>query len=844
MTSLLLSALLIGLAVTPSSASTFAAMSVVAGVQMMVTKTWVNASGGTWQIGSNWTPMGVPAPGDSARFVSTVTAPVTLGTSTVVKDLAVESGDVQLSLGSFAMTIDDVFNAGFLNVGTTPGGVGSFKMSGSSFNNVSTPRISLGSVLGSSGSLTLSGVKVGFVSPLNLVEVGAQGHGSLSLEGGAILSCTTLNMAVQPTSSGAIRVSAGSLIDCDQSAVLSHGIVTLLGTGELESKTVAVFPEGAIAGHGKVDVFGCSAPQSAGLTVHGIMLPGDVDMRGLGVLTVDGDYKQFGPLPGLGVGSGSLIIDATTSSNVVEHDSLAVTCQATLGGLLELSPLGSFDPPVGTEMLVLTAASLVDVFDVSLLPGLPGRVIVVEYNDGTSDAEGTETVSLIVEALNGGVAFSDPALAPIDGGPVALAAGDIDGEDDFPDLAFAVPDSTDALGAPGTVVIWFDVRTSSAGELMFVLGPTLEVGTFPAAIVLKDIDGNGRDDIAVANSESDSVDVYLSFVSGRFERIGGIPVADKPLGIVAAQLDGAPGLDLAVANAGSNSVSLLGFIDTENDFAPFGVLASAEIPCDLDPPDIDGDGDADLLVSNNGSSDVGLFINDGDGRFTLEDLIPVGAGPIDVGAADLNGDGLPEIITSNINDGTVSIVKNETILGGKSTIAFAPSVELPVGAAGSLAGSLTTVDVGEDEGGDIDIALVAADPTDPSGPRLVRFLRNDTAPMSPSISFAAAATLSSAGNPLVIAAVDLDDDQTSDLVVLNQPGEGTAGLAATVAGVESAPLGMPSDPADLDGDGCVGPSDLAILLGAWGGRGSADLDANGNVGPADLTILLGAWSCI
>ena len=48
-------------------------------------------------------------------------------------------------------------------------------------------------------------------------------------------------------------------------------------------------------------------------------------------------------------------------------------------------------------------------------------------------------------------------------------------------------------------------------------------------------------------------------------------------------------------------------------------------------------------------------------------------------------------------------------------------------------------------------------------------------------------------------------------------------------------------PADLDGDGSVGPGDLATLLGGWGGGGAADLDGDGTVGPADLTAMLGAW---
>jgi hypothetical protein len=45
---------------------------------------------------------------------------------------------------------------------------------------------------------------------------------------------------------------------------------------------------------------------------------------------------------------------------------------------------------------------------------------------------------------------------------------------------------------------------------------------------------------------------------------------------------------------------------------------------------------------------------------------------------------------------------------------------------------------------------------------------------------------------------------------------------------------------DLDGNGAVGPTDLGILLGAWGTPGG-DLNGDGTTNPQDLGILLGAW---
>lgn len=68
-------------------------------------------------------------------------------------------------------------------------------------------------------------------------------------------------------------------------------------------------------------------------------------------------------------------------------------------------------------------------------------------------------------------------------------------------------------------------------------------------------------------------------------------------------------------------------------------------------------------------------------------------------------------------------------------------------------------------------------------------------------------------------------------------GEGTLTISFVTSGAA-----CPSPcPADLDGNGSVGASDLGILLGAWGAGGPADLDGNGTVGSADLGILLGAW---
>ena len=58
----------------------------------------------------------------------------------------------------------------------------------------------------------------------------------------------------------------------------------------------------------------------------------------------------------------------------------------------------------------------------------------------------------------------------------------------------------------------------------------------------------------------------------------------------------------------------------------------------------------------------------------------------------------------------------------------------------------------------------------------------------------------------------------------------------------AAPNAEAQCPADLDGNGIVGASDLGLLLLAWGTPGGpADLNGDGIVGAADLGLLLLAW---
>ncbi len=96
----------------------------------------------------------------------------------------------------------------------------------------------------------------------------------------------------------------------------------------------------------------------------------------------------------------------------------------------------------------------------------------------------------------------------------------------------------------------------------------------------------------------------------------------------------------------------------------------------------------------------------------------------------------------------------------------------------------------------------------------------------------------------VSAAGDVNGDGIDDIVI----GASGAGPNGSSSGESYVVFGRQPDPADLNGDGVIGSTDVALLLGSWGpcppapSACAADLDGDGSVGSSDLALLLGSWN--
>eukprot|EP01035_Chromulina_nebulosa_P021038 gene21038-27264_t len=312
--------------------------------------------------------------------------------------------------------------------------------------------------------------------------------------------------------------------------------------------------------------------------------------------------------------------------------------------------------------------------------------------------------------------------------PNGIAIGDLDG-DGKPDIV---------VGNNGSANISILRNTSSSGSITsgsFATQVTFATGTSPRSVAIGDIDGDGKPDLVVANFASNIVSVFRntsssgSITSGSFATGVTFATGSFPRSVAIGDIDGDGKPDLVLANSLSNTVSVLRNTSTigtvtSGSFATQVTFAAENNPYDIAIGDIDGDGKSDLAVTNNQTHNVSIYRNTStsgtitSGSFAAHVTFATGTLPFGVSIGDIDGDGKPDLAVANISTSNVSVLRNTSSSGSITSSSFAPQVTF---ATGSFSEKVAIGDIDGDGRPDLAVAN--------NGSANVSVLRNN--PLSP-----------------------------------------------------------------------------------------------------------------
>jgi trimeric autotransporter adhesin len=296
----------------------------------------------------------------------------------------------------------------------------------------------------------------------------------------------------------------------------------------------------------------------------------------------------------------------------------------------------------------------------------PQSIVVSDFNgDGKADLamensfyDGVVTILL----GNGDGTFTQAANSPITvGGSFetagAVAVGDFNG-DGIPDLV--ATNSNNVASDPGVMTV---LLGKGDGTFTKTASSPVTVGSTPDSVAVDDLNGDGLPDLAMVNFVGNSVAILFSNGDGTFKPAASSPVTvgPSPDSVAVGDFNGDGKADLAVANSsfplGGSVTVLLGNGSGAFTQAGNSPVTVGDRPESVVVGDFNGDGKADLASANNDDT-VTVLEGNGDGTFTQAASSPVRVEdfPQSFAAGNFNGDGIQDLAVVNEGSNTVSVL--------------------------------------------------------------------------------------------------------------------------------------------------------------------------------------------
>ncbi|CAF1085715.1 unnamed protein product [Adineta ricciae] len=234
--------------------------------------------------------------------------------------------------------------------------------------------------------------------------------------------------------------------------------------------------------------------------------------------------------------------------------------------------------------------------------------------------------------------------------PHSLVIADFN-HDHFQDIAVANT-GTDSIG------LFFGWGNGSfTDQVTYTTG----VNTGVQFINIGDFNEDTRIDIVVANNATNNVGVFLGIRTADFRSINTFPTNSGPYSLATGDLNHDGHSDIVVANYYAFTISIH-FGNGDGSFTDYITYSteSESYPVDITLNDLNNDSNLDIIVVNYNQNNVGIFYGYGNGSVANQITISTGSQsyPNAARVGDFNNDKKLDIVTVNHGTYTISILLN------------------------------------------------------------------------------------------------------------------------------------------------------------------------------------------
>ncbi|MDR4460541.1 MAG: PKD domain-containing protein [Nitrospirales bacterium] len=313
----------------------------------------------------------------------------------------------------------------------------------------------------------------------------------------------------------------------------------------------------------------------------------------------------------------------------------------------------------------------------------PRKVLLADFtNDGTLDLGIPTTFAVpgrfeVHEGLGNGQ-FQFVTVSTVGPQMATARSADFD-EDGLLDLVAA---STYVSGF--ATVAYGDGTGAMQNPFTLAQGTNTPTAKFVGSVAVADVNGDGHQDIAIAYTSANVVDVHLGTglrgPSGFGPPITSVVLTGSPADLTTADVNQDGHLDLVTANNTALSV-LLG--DGTGAFPTLLPLTGLQFALTVEAMDLNGDGYPDLVTTGNGLTQndrIAVFENTRAGGFWAPTILtlPTGVRPSNITLGDVTADGAVDLVVETQGQGFGLAVIHGDGFGGFGTPQIIPIGKKPL----------------------------------------------------------------------------------------------------------------------------------------------------------------------